>query len=176
MDSCPDREVYTIRVDSVGASSNASFVGYMNITLKNVIKAELLSLSFHANAVAPVTTSAYYLNIEELKTKFNDKTVVQHSLNGNLEGANPTTTVSNVNQLATSLLCIPLDDLGTPNHRTIFTTNNYFPVEVNFIEPIRQIEKFTVNLYTSVGSASDFTGPTFLTLRITCAKPNVCQY
>lgn len=175
MDSCPDREVYTIRVDSVGASSNASFVGYMNITLKNVIKAEVLSMSFHANAIAPVSTSAYYLNIEELKTKFNDRTVVQHSLNGNLEGANPTTTVSNVNQLATSLLCIPLQK-PVSDQKTNFTTNNYFPVEVNFIEPIRQIEKFTVNLYTSVGDATDFAGPTFLTLRITCAKPNVCQY
>jgi hypothetical protein len=175
MDTCPDREVYTIRVDSVGATSNASFVGYMNITLRNVIKAELLSASFHANAIAPVSTSAYYLTVEELKTKFNDRTVLQHSLNGSTEGTAPSFAISNVGQLTTSLVCFPLED-SAPTHRTIFTTNNYFPVEVNFIEPIRQIEKFTVNFYSSVGAINDFVSPTYLTLRVTCAKPNVCQY
>ena len=53
-----DTEVYTIRVDSVGASSNASFIGYMNIPLRNVIKAEILSVSFHANSVASFSLTA----------------------------------------------------------------------------------------------------------------------
>ena len=176
-----DTEVYTIRVDSIGASSNASFIGYMNIPLRNVIKAEILSASFHANANTPVTTSGYYINIEELKSKFNDKTYLSYSsqVSGIIsnEGAAPSITVSNVNQLATSVLFIPLEDNPTTNHRTIFTTNGYFPVEVPFIEPIRQIEKFTVNLYSASGAQPNITGgPTYLTLRITCSKPNVCLY
>jgi hypothetical protein len=65
-----DTEVYNVRVDSVGAASNMSFVGYLNIPLKNVIKAELLSVGFHANASSPTTTYAYYVHIEELKSKF----------------------------------------------------------------------------------------------------------
>jgi len=175
-----DTEVYTIRVDSVGASSNASFIGYMNIPLRNVIKAEILSASFRANAVTPVTTSGYYLNIEELKSKFNEKTYLRYSsqVSGIIsnEGAAPSITVSNVNQLATSVLFIPIDDNATTTHRTIFTTNGFFSAETPFIEPIRQIEKFTVNIYTATGGVSEFIGPTYLTLRITCSKPNVCLY
>jgi len=175
-----DTEVYTIRVDSVGASSNTSFVGYMNIPLRNVIKAELLSLSFHGNAFAPVQTLGYYLNIEELKSKFNDRTNIQYGIQvaGNIstEGASSLVALSNVGQLATSLVFIPLDDVVTTGHRTIFTIGNYFPVEIPFIEPIRQIEKFTVNLYTASGSQVEFLGGTSLTLRITCSKPNVCLY
>ena len=52
-----DTEVYTIRVDSLGASSNTSFVGYLNIPLRNVVKAELLSASVNANA-SSLSTSA----------------------------------------------------------------------------------------------------------------------
>jgi hypothetical protein len=171
-----DTEVYTIRVDSIGASSNASFIGYMNTPLRNVIKAELLAASFHANAVAPVTSSGYYVNIEELKSKFNDKTYLQYSINGSKEGATPLITTSNVGQLASSIVFISLDDNATPNYRTLFTTNAYFPVEIPYIEPIRLIEKFTVNFYTAGGGQNEFIGPSYLTLRITCSKPNVCLY
>ena len=171
-----DTEVYTIRVDSIGASSNASFIGYMNIPLRNVIKAELLSASFHANVNSPVTTTGYYINIEELKSKFNDKTYVQYSINGSKEGANPTITTLNSGQLASSIAFIPLHDNSLDSHRTVFTNNSYFPVEIPFIEPIRQIEKFTVQLYTAAGGGIEFIGPTHLILRITCSKPNVCLY
>ena len=175
-----DTEVYTIRVDSVGASSNASFIGYMNIPLRNVIKAEVLSASFRANAIAPVTTSGYYVNIEELKSKFNDTTHLRYSTQVagifSNEGPAPSITTSNVSQLATSVVFIPLEDNTTLTHRTIFTTNGFFPAETPFIEPIRQIQQFTVNIYTATGDQSEFAGPTFLTLRITCSKPNVCLY
>jgi hypothetical protein len=148
----------------------------MNIPLRNVIKAELLSASFHANANAPTATSAFYLNIEELKSKFTDKTNLQYVLNGSPEGAAPSTAISNVGQLATSMVCIPVD-VSSASHRTTFTNNSYFPVEIPYIEPIRQVQQFTVNLYTATGAQPIITGgPTYLTLRITCSKPNVCLY
>jgi hypothetical protein len=175
-----DTEVYTIRVDSVYASSNSSFIGYMNIPLRNVIKAELLVASFHANANAPTATSAFYLNIEELKSKFNDKTNLQYGSQVagiiSTEGAAPLAAISNVGQLASSLVCIPVDTTSI-EHRTTFTTSSYFPVEIPYIEPIRRIDQFTVNLYTATGAQPVITGgPTYLTLRITCSKPNVCLY
>ena len=175
-----DTEVYTVRVDSVYASSNTSFVGYINIPLRNITKVELLSVSFHANATAPVTTNAYYVHIEELVSKFNDRTNLSYDsrVAGKIssEGTAPTNQISNAYQLASSLLCIPVSD-GTSEHRTLFTAGNYFPAETSFIEPIRQIEKLTVNIFTAIGAQPDITGgPTFLTLRFTCAKPNVCQY
>jgi hypothetical protein len=148
----------------------------MNIPLRNVIKAELLSASFHANANSPTATSAFYLNIDELKSKFNDKTYLQYVINGSAEGVAPSTAVSNVGQLASSIVCIPID-ITSIEHRTTFSSSSYFPVEIPYIEPIRQIEKFTVNIYTATGAQPVITGgPTYLTLRITCSKPNVCLY
>lgn len=174
-----DTEVYTVRVDSVYASSNVSFVGYINIPLRNVTKVELLSVSLHANATTPVNTNAFYVHIEELVSKFNDRATP--SYNSRVAGKISTegqasAQVANAHQLASSLVCIPITD-GTPEHRTTFTCGNYFPVETSFIEPIRQIEKLTVNIFGAGGGQTDTTGgPTFLTLRFTCSKPNVCHY
>jgi hypothetical protein len=175
-----DTEVYTVRVDSTYASSNTSFVGYINIPLRNVVKVELLSCSLHGNATAPVTTNAFYVHIEELVSKFNDRANLLYGsrVAGQIstEGTTPTSQISNAYQLATSLVCIPVSD-GTSEHRTNFTVGNYFPVETSFIEPIRQIEKLTVNIFLASGAQPNITGgPTFLTLRFTCSKPNVCQY
>ena len=174
-----DTEVYTVRVDSVYAASNTSFVSYLNIPIRNVIKVELLSCSFHGNATS-IPTSAMYVHVAELTSKFLDRGNLSYDsqVAGQIstEGIAPYLTISNTNMLATSLVCIPLSD-GIPDHRTIFTNGNYFPVEVVYIDPIRQIEKLTVNLYASSGGQPIIDqGPTFLTLRFTCSKPNVCQY
>ena len=174
-----DTEVYTVRVDSVYAASNTSFVSYLNIPLKNVIKAELLSCSFHGNA-ASISTSAIYVHVEELTSKFLDRGNLNYDsqVAGQIstEGVGPYLPISNTNMLATSLVCIPLSD-GIPDHRTIFTQGAYFPVDVTYIEPIRQIEKLTINLYASSGGQPTIElGPTLLTLRFTCSKPNRCMY
>jgi hypothetical protein len=121
-----------------------------------------------------------YVHVEELTSKFLDRGNLSYNsrVAGKIstEGTAPYLEISNTNMLASSIVCIPLTD-GIPDHRTIFTSGNYFPVEVTYIEPIRQIEKLTVNLYASSGGQPSITdGPTFLTLRFTCAKPNVCQY
>jgi hypothetical protein len=175
-----DTEVYTVRVDSVYATSNTSFIGYFNIPLRNVIKAELLSASFHANSISPVTTFAYYITIEELKSKFTDRTNIQYSQSvGGQQGTTGpalTSSLSNVGQLSSSMVCIPLDDIVTTSHRTMFLTNNYFPVEIPFIEPIRILDKLTVNFYTAIGAQWEFPGSSYLTLKFTCAKPNACLY
>ena len=174
-----DTEVYTIRIDSVYSASNTSFVSYLNIPLRNVIKAELLSCSFHGNATS-IPTSAMYVHVEELVSKFLDRGNLDYNsqVAGKIstEGVAPYLTISNTNMLATSMVCIPISD-GIPEHRTIFTTGGYFPTEVTYIEPIRQIEKLTVNLYASSGGQPTITGgPTFLTFKFTCSKPNRCPY
>jgi hypothetical protein len=174
-----DTEVYTVRVDSVYAASNTSFVGYLNIPLRNVIKAELLMASIHGNA-SSIPTSMLYVHVEELTSKFTDRTNLQYELRvsgqQSTEGTAPSSTISNVNYLASSFVGIPVID-GNPDHRTIFTVNGYFPTEVQYIEPIRQIEKLTVNIFASSGGQPTITdGPTFLTFRFTCSKPNVCRY
>jgi hypothetical protein len=174
----PANEVYTLRVDSMYAPSNNTFVGFINIPLKNVIKAELLSASIHANAL---TTSYIYVYVEELVSKFNDRTNLLYYVQGagtqTTEGTPQTGgAVSNVNQIATSIVAIPTEESAA--HRTVFSVGNNYPAEVNFIEPIRAIEKLTVKLLTSTGAlvATPDSQPTYLVFRFTCSKPNICQY
>jgi hypothetical protein len=174
-----DTEVYTVRIDSVYAASNTSFVSYLNIPLRNVIKAELLSCSFHGNATS-IPTSAMYVHVDELTSKFLDRGNLSYDSQvagkKSREGTAPYLEISNTNMLATSLVCIPLSD-GIPDHRTIFTSGAYFPVEIVYIDPIRQLEKLTVNFYASSGGQPIIDqGPTFLTFRFTCSKPNRCLY
>jgi hypothetical protein len=121
-----------------------------------------------------------YVHVEELTSKFLDRGNLSYNsrVAGKIstEGTAPYLEISNTNMLATSLVCIPLAD-GIPDHRTIFTSGNYFPVEVVYVDPIRQIEKLTVNLYASSGGQPVIDlGPTFLNFKFTCSKPNVCQY
>ena len=46
----------------------------------------------------------------------------------------------------------------------------------DFIEPIRRLDRLTVNMFSDTGAAFLTSGPTFLTFRFECAKDNVCLY
>jgi hypothetical protein len=120
----------------------------------------------------------------ELDSKFNDRMDVQTvitSFQSNTMatpqtsniGPNLTGTFSNMNQMRTSLACIPTDQTLL---RTIFTINGYWDAVTEYIEPIRQIQQLTISLYGENGDLLTVGGPTFLTLRLTCAKPNRCLY
>ena len=180
---CEHRETYTLKVDSVFAPASNSFIGYINIPLRNVVKAEVLSASISAN-VSSAASNVAYLYAMELDSKFNDRMDVQTSItsfNSNTMaspqtsniGPNLTGTFSNLNQMRTSLACIPLEQV---NKRTIFTLSSYFPTDIEYIEPIRQIQQLTISLYSETGALLFVSGPTFLTIRLTCSKPNRCLY
>jgi len=172
--SCEQYETYTVKVDSRGSQTHNSFVGYIDIPLRNVVKAELLSASFDSNLS---TTTSLYVHINELVSKFNDKASVQTSIRvagatSNI-GPNPSGSTSNISQLRTSLACIPTEQIGT---RTIFTVGAYWNTEVEFIEPIRQIQYLTVSIFNAAGDLAILPAATFLNLRFTCAKRNTCLY
>jgi hypothetical protein len=178
-----DTEVYTVRVDSYGASSNASFTGYLNIPLKNVIRAELLSASLGANAT--VLSNLAYIHVQELVSKFNTRAELKYEQRAYSNGAANTIvsdvgssflTMSNTFQLATALVGFPVPP-GIPDQRVSFSSAGNFPVEVEFMEPIRYVDKLTVNVLREDGGQPTLqNGSTFLTLRMTCSKPNVCLY
>ena len=196
MSDCEKYEVYTIKIDSVYAPANNSFIGYIGTPLRNVVKAELLGASIFVNSGI---SDVVYVYIQELDSKFNDRADVQTAItsfqsatltsNTTSPGSNVTYTpaqstssigpnlsgtFSNVNQLRTSLACIPTDQQYS---RTIFTTGAYWPAVVEYIEPIRQIPQLTVSLYNSSGGLIQDQGQaSYLTLRLTCAKPNRCLY
>jgi hypothetical protein len=195
MSECDKYEVYTLKIDSNFAPANNSFIGYINTPLRNVVKAELLSASISANAV---TSNVIYVYAMELDSKFNDRMDVQTAItsfqsatftsnvtsptsnvnyippvaSSNI-GPNLTGTFSNMNQMRTSLACIPADQTLL---RTVFTINGYWDAVTEYIEPIRQIQQLTISLYGENGTLLTVGGPTFLNLRLTCAKPNRCLY
>lgn len=176
MSECENYEAYTLKIDSKFAPANNSFIGYINTPLRNIVKVELLSASISANtSISPVI----YVYVAELETKFNDRMDVQTAItsfnaskSSNI-GPNLSGTFSNVTQMRTSLACIPSDQ--TPI-RTIFTTNGYWSAVTEYIEPIRQVQQLTVSLYGDGGDILTVGGPTFLNLRLWCAKPNRCLY
>jgi len=181
MSECDKYEVYTLKIDSKFAPANNSFIGYINTPLRNVVKAELLSASISANVVS---SNVIYVYAMELDSKFNDRMDVQTAITSfqsntmatpqtsNI-GPNLSGTFSNVNQMRTSLACIPTDQTLL---RTIFTINGYWDAATEYIDPIRQIQQLTISLYNESGGLLTVGGPTFLTLRLTCAKPNRCLY
>jgi hypothetical protein len=182
MSTCETYETYTIKIDSKFAPSSNSFVGYINIPLRNVVKAELLSASISANVA---TSNVIYVYAPELESKFNDSMDVQTAITTfssntnpiNLPTSNigpiPTGYLSNLIQLRTSIVCMPADPLAM---RTTFTVASYFPTDIEFIEPIRQIQQLTISLYNESGLLLPVNGPTFLTFRFTCFRPNKCKY
>jgi hypothetical protein len=179
---CSTREVYTVSVDTryvKSPVSNNAFTAYINVPLRNVVKAELIAASIHP---AANTSAVVYLHVAELVSKFNDHAslLFQQNVSGISSNVSSLSQlVSNVNFINQSLLMYPINgsDLDTPNvPRIIYRSNADFPVEVNFIEPIRRLDKLTVSMYTDVGGAFLTSAPTFLTFRFECAKDNVCLY
>lgn len=179
---CQTREVYTIKVDSSNVStvnSNAaSFVAYLPISLTNVVKMELLSACITPSTnVSPVV----YFHAEELISKFIDRGQVTYTLSS--AGASSTVgstsaTISNTNKLAEALVAVPVDTSRVASTPVIYTTGGYFPTSVNYINPIRKLDRLTINAYTSTGAYVTTTTnvPTFLTFRFECARDNKCLY
>jgi hypothetical protein len=171
-----DTEVYTVRVDTVNTTvSNVDFVSYINIPLRNVVKAELLTASIATNLSETPSISIY---VDELVSKFNDRADLKFGMStaGTISTQGGLTApVANVQFLKTALASIPTEQVNT---RTIYTSSGIgFPTDVMFVEPIRQLKTLTVKLFKADGNLlGDTPTPTFLTFRFTCAKPNVCQY
>jgi hypothetical protein len=171
---CEQYETYTVKVDSRGAASNSSVCWIHQYPITNVVKAELLSASIASNAAS---SAVFYIYVDELVSKFNDKADVQTviSVAGTTSniGPNPSSTPSNVYQLRTSIACVPAEQV---NNRTIFTRSGYWDADVKFIEPIRQVQHLTVSVLKDDGVPATLAGSTFMNLRFTCARPNVCKY
>jgi hypothetical protein len=170
-----DTEVYTVRVDSVNTTvSNVNFTSYINIPLRNVVKAELLMASLASNAAS---SNVFYVYVDELASKFNDRADLQYTIGASgvisTQGS-VTAAISNISQLRGAIACIPAEQV---NVRTVYTSSGAgFPTDVSYIEPIRQVKTLTVSILNEQGNLATSAAPTFLTFRFTCAKPNVCQY
>jgi hypothetical protein len=96
-------EKFTIHTDSFGQSAN-SFQVFVNIPLKTVVKAEILSVNLGSNTTTASSNVAYVI-IDELTSRFNDKTLPNVYISMNNESD-------------------PYKDLSTVDQRFIGLTSN----------------------------------------------------
>jgi hypothetical protein len=148
------------------------------VPLTNVVKAELLSACITPTTnVSPVV----YFHAEELISKFIGRAEVTYTVSSG--GAtstvgSTTATIANNAKLAEALVAVPVDTTRVANSPVIYTTGGYFPTAVDYINPIRRLDRLTINVYDSKGGYIVPTAniPTFLTFRFECAKGNKCLY
>jgi hypothetical protein len=178
--NCADREVYTVRVDSVGVTGNYStFQVFLDIPLRNVVKAELLMASFrqqYSNAIC-------HVYVEELISKF----ITRAGPNYTSATSNVMTTVGVATQIANkglvdrAFVTIPTSNIyGTgavTDYRIVWTAGNDFPTDIEYINPIRQIKTLTFTfLDGDTGVVQTMDRPSHFVFRFECAKDNVCLY
>jgi hypothetical protein len=180
MDCDPNHEVYMIKADSVFAPTNNNFVAYFGVPLRNVVKVELLAASIHSNVASSGGSNYVYVYVDELASKFNDRCngqlVVQVSGSTSNIGPNQSGVIANVSKLAKSIVGIVLEEAVTGKHRTNFSAGNDYTAPALFIEPIRRLDRLSIELLNASGSSLLNAGNTFLTFKFTCAKQNTCQY
>ena len=187
MTDCENRETYTINVDTIGFTVQNDFTTFFNIPLRNVVSAELISANIPwTTANGPPSSNVIYIWVEQLVTKFNDRTLPGLAENqATLATANnpsisaPVSTsaikVSNTAVLQGSFVRINTEQ--TPgNVRTLFSTAANFSSKVNFIEPIRQVDKLHIRLLDENGTPLNISAATFFTFRFECSKNNICLY
>jgi hypothetical protein len=155
-ESIPDLnyEYHTVTIDSIGQASANTFTSFLQQPLKNVVQARLLAARINSN----VSTEHCYISIRELDTIFSDR-------------------ASNVydGQASHSILRGSFASLLTENSATITYKDNY-PIVTQYIDPIRRIDRFTVNIRNQDGTTiqnPDVSAPNFLILRFVCRKPNL---
>jgi hypothetical protein len=176
--NCADREVYTVRVDSVGITgSYSTFTSYLPVPLRNVVKAELLMASIHPSAIRKVI----HINVDELVSNF-----ITRAGPAYLTGVGPTTSnvgaatqISNKGLIERAFVTIPSSNVaqGTTDLRVVWTAGNDFPTDVEYINPIRQLKTLTITFFDGdTGNLQTMDQESYFVFRFECAKDNVCLY
>ena len=178
------QEKFTLHVDSFNQSANV-FQVFVNIPLKTVVKAEVLSLSLSSNTTV-ASSNISYLIIDELISRYNDKTIpsVVETLYNPSDAFNPSVTggdastykpytTSNISNMQRALFKFDLDPV---NKVSKFYLNQSYPTDTEYIQPIQQLDKLTISVYDERGVPILTNGPTYITLRFHCARDNMYKY
>ena len=176
--NCADREVYTVRVDSVGVSVNYStFQAFLDVPLRNVVKAELLMASIHqqySNAIC-------HVYVEELISKFITRAGPNYTvgLGGTTSNVGVATQIANKGLVDRAFVTIPTSNVsaGVTDNRVLWTSVKDFPTDVEYINPIRQLKTLTFTfLDGTTGLQQTMDQMVYFVFRFECAKDNVCLY
>ena len=158
-------EYHTITVDSIGQASANAFVAHLQNPLRNVVQARLLAAHVHAN----LQTEHLYLSIDELDTHYNDRAAI------------PGTSDAHTGQGSISVVRSAFGSIITESAthgvgNTLITFKDNYPVVVQYIDPIRRIDKLTVSLLDQNGQPiknSTDAGHNFFVIRFVCRRPNL---
>jgi hypothetical protein len=176
--NCADREVYTVRVDSVGVSVNYStFQAFLDVPLRNVVKAELLMASIHqqySNAIC-------HVYVEELISKFITRAGPNYTvgLGGTTSNVGVATQIANKGLVDRAFVTIPTSNVsaGVTDNRVLWTSVKDFPTDIEYINPIRQLKTLTFTfLDGATGLQQTMDQSVYFVFRFECAKDNVCLY
>ena len=176
--NCADREVYTVRVDSVGVTGNYStFQVFLDVPLRNVVKAELLMASFrqqYSNAIC-------HVYVEELISKFITRAGPNYTvgLGGTTSNVGVAGEIVNKGLIDRAFVTIPTSNVlaGVIDNRVVWTAGRNFPTDMEYINPIRQIKTLTFTfLDGKTGNLQLMDEMSYFIFRFECAKDNVCLY
>jgi hypothetical protein len=176
--NCANREVYTVRVDSFGVSGDYStFQVFINVPLRNVVKAELLMASIHqkySNAIC-------HVYVDELTSNFVTRAAPAYTvgLDGTTSNVGVATQISNKGLIERAFVTIPTSNIasGSLDGRVLWRSLADFPTDVEYINPIRQLKTLTISFYDgATGLPQTMDQTSYFSFRFECAKDNVCLY
>jgi hypothetical protein len=150
-------EYHTITVDTIDQASANTFTCYLSQPLKNIVQARLLAARINTTT----DTEHCYISIDELNTVFSDRA------SNTYEGQ------ASLGVLRNSFASLVVPDDLTSN---IITFRDNYPIATQYINPIRRLDRLTVNIRNQSGVLITPPNPTednFLVLRFVCRKPNL---
>jgi hypothetical protein len=156
-DMIPDLnyEYHTITIDTIGQDSANTFTCFLNQPLKNVVQARLIAARINTTTA----TEHCYVSIDELNSTFNDRA-------SNIYDA----------QAPLSVLRNSFASLVTTDDTGIISFRDNYPIAVQYINPIRRIDRLTINIRNEDAVLITPPNPAennFLVLRFVCRKPNL---
>ena len=156
-DMIPDLnyEYHTITVDTLGQDSANTFTCFLNQPLKNIVQARLLAARINTTTA----TEHCYISIDEFNSTFNDRATNVY------EG-----------QDSLSVLRKSFASLVTTDDTGIISFRDNYPIAVQYINPIRRIDRLTINIRNEDAVLITPPNPAennFLVLRFVCRKPNL---
>ena len=156
-DMIPDLnyEYHTITVDTLNQTSAKTWTCFLTQPLKNVVQARLLAARINTTTA----TEHCYISIDELNSTFNDRA-------SNIYDA----------QAPLSVLRNSFASLVTTDDTGIISFRDNYPIAVQYINPIRRIDRLTINIRNEDAVLITPPNPAennFLVLRFVCRKPNL---
>jgi hypothetical protein len=152
-----EHEYHTVIVDTVDDSSKQKFTSHFPKPLENIVQVQLMAAHISDLNTSSMTTNLIHLKIDELRTIFSQrgKTDLETGDDNMINGVFGT--------LITD---------GTA--RLVF--KNEYPVIQQYYNPIRKLDRITVDVLQQTGAAAAYSGTspqTCLIFRFICKKRNM---